>query len=125
VILETTAIIGTFIGVASLAHVYDVRKELKEHNILDTKIHIKKHQLKELENELQTRKLDSSVMLTKLEIEVLNVYDDSNIRIPTDIIEDLSHMKLSDEKQILKFIESQRHYWKLENTKKPYIKEVK
>jgi hypothetical protein len=124
-LLEATAIIGTFIGVASLSHVYDVHRELKQHKILDTKISIKEHKLKELENELHTRKLNSSVMLTELEIEVLNIYDDSNIRIPTDIIEDLSSMKLSNQKEMIRFIETQRQYWKLENTKKPFIKGVK
>lgn len=58
--------------------------------------------------------------LTNAEIKALEIYDKSNIRIPTDIIEDLHHQKLHDIEDILSFVETQRHYWRLENTKKPF-----
>lgn len=61
-----------------------------------------------------------SQQLTNIEIDVLDCYDKSNIKIPTEIIEDLHSRKLSSHKEIFDFIENQRYFWKLENTKKVY-----
>lgn len=57
---------------------------------------------------------------------VLDLYELSGIKIPLDIIEVLHDNNLIEELQlysfndIYKFIENQRQYWKLENSKKPY-----
>lgn len=53
---------------------------------------------------------------------VLDIYERSNVRIPKDIIEELSYMNFDNEMDIFNYIENQRHYWKLENSKKPYKK---
>lgn len=121
-ILEIAGITGVVFGISTLAYTYDKLKEVESHKILDTKIDIKKHQLQQLEMELSSRSIDRNTYLTQLETDVLNIYDDSNIRIPVEIIEDLSHRKLDNKKDIQFFIESQRHYWKLENNKKPFVR---
>ena len=59
---------------------------------------------------------------TQSENRVLDLYDHSNIRLPLDILEDLSTLSFQTEKEIFDFIENQRNYWKLENQKKPYKK---
>lgn len=51
---------------------------------------------------------------------VLNEYETSNIRIPADILEELAHNGFTDEEDVRRFIENQRHHWKLENSKKVY-----
>jgi hypothetical protein len=94
------------------------KQEQKELELIEQEIDEKREQLQNLA-------YDNTVNLTKLEIEVLEYYDICNIRIPSDIIEDLHNMKLTDEKDIFSFIESQRNYWKLENTKKVFRKGVK
>lgn len=73
----------------------------------------------------ENQRVDTSVSLSQIVIKVLDIYEESHIRIPADIIEDLSYMRFHDEKEVFTFIENQRNYWKLENTKKPYRKEVK
>ena len=52
--------------------------------------------------------------------EVLDVYDQSNIKIPVDILEDMVVIIFDSEKEVFNYIENQRYYWKLENSKKPY-----
>ena len=59
---------------------------------------------------------------TQSENRVLDLYDQSNIRLPLDILEDLSALSFLSENEIFDFIENQRNYWKLENQKKPYKK---
>ena len=53
---------------------------------------------------------------------VLDIYDDANIKLPLDIIEDLDYMNLETAKEAYDYIENQRLHWKLENTKKPHRK---
>lgn len=91
---------------------------------LNQEIISKSKQLTTLSQQIEDRTIDKNVSLTKLEISVLDIYDASGIRIPSDIIEDLSYMRLDNEKAIMEYIENQRYFWKLENTKKPF-KEVK
>ena len=53
---------------------------------------------------------------------VLDEYEQSNIRIPADILEELSRNGFIDESDVRTFIENQRHHWKLENSKRVYKK---
>ena len=87
---------------------------------LNKEIISKSKQLSLLDKQIEDRTIDKSVSLTKIEISVLDVYDKSGIRIPSDIIEDLSYMRLDNEKAIMDYIENQRTFWRLENTKKPF-----
>lgn len=64
--------------------------------------------------------INPSTNMLQVQEDVLNMYEKSNIRIPSDIIEDLIHMNITDENEIFAYIENQRNYWKLENSKKPY-----
>jgi hypothetical protein len=116
----TYAFIGLFIMV--LAVILASRRKGKSEELelkkLNTEIKTKRAQL-------ETLTFDHNVNLTKLEIFVLEQYDMNNIRIPVDIIEDLHNMKLTTESDIFNFIESQRNYWKLENTKKIFRRGVK
>lgn len=91
---------------------------------LNKEIIAKSRQLETLEKQIENRTIDNSVSLTKLEIQVLDYFDESGIRIPSDIIEDLHAMRFTSEFEIFKFIQNQRTFWKLENTKKPF-REVK
>jgi Tfp pilus assembly protein PilO len=114
------ATLGMLIMILALYFGYTKKnkQEQKELELIEQEIDEKREQLQNLA-------YDNTVNLTKLEIEVLEYYDICNIRIPSDIIEDLHNMKLTDEKDIFSFIESQRNYWKLENTKKVFRKGVK
>lgn len=64
--------------------------------------------------------------LSKEVEQVMELYELSGIQLPLDIIELLGQQYLINELQlydfnsIYKFIENQRYYWKLENSKKPY-----
>lgn len=87
---------------------------------LDKTIAFKMTQLNELTEQLETRRMDNKVSLPKAVNEVLDIYEESNIRIPADIIEDAAIMEFDDRKEIFDYIENQRHYWKMENSKKPY-----
>ena len=97
---------------------YDTR-ELKE---LETKIFQKRTELESIEQEIHNKRIDRSNNFTIVVNEVLNIYEESNIKIPLDIIEELQFINLSDEKQVFEYIENQRNHWKLENNKKPYRK---
>lgn len=79
--------------------------------------------IQQKENELN--ELSSNKPLNRFTItqnKVLDLYEQSNIRLPLDILEDLSTQNLKTEKEIFDFIENQRNHWKLENQKKPYKK---
>ena len=65
-------------------------------------------------------KVDNVVKLPTMVNEVLDVYDQSNIKIPVDILEDMVVIIFDSEKEVFNYIENQRYYWKLENSKKPY-----
>lgn len=51
----------------------------------------------------------------------IDIYRDSNIELPLNIIEELNYAKL-DVEETIKFAEHLRQHWKLENTKKLYRK---
>lgn len=91
---------------------------------LDAEIAVKEKLLLGLTQHIDDRTLDRSTSLTKIQIEVLDIYQDSNIRIPADIIEDLSFSRIYDYQDIIAYIENQRNYWKLENSKKPFKRSV-
>ena len=100
------------------------KKNYQRHNeILDgleEQIALKKHQLETLTEQFNTQNTDRKTNLTITQTQVLDNYEKSNIRIPIEIIEDLEYNRITDKKEIEKFIENQRYYWKLENTKKPF-----
>lgn len=101
-----------------------------KHNHLAQEIRESEERLSELsyliqqkENELN--ELSSNKTINRFTItqnKVLDLYEQSNIRLPLDILEDLSTQNLKTEKEIFDFIENQRIHWKLENQKKPYKK---
>lgn len=96
-------------------------EEQEEHiRLLEEEIKLKTAELIELNNEVYNKTINRIESLTNVEISVLDIYEKSNIKIPIDIIEELSRMKLSSRKEIFDYIENQRYLWKLENTKKPY-----
>lgn len=72
--------------------------------------------------QLENTRVDKKTMLPHAVNSVLNRYDRSNIRIPSDIIEDITYLNFRDEKDIFDYIENQRHHWKLENSKKMNVK---
>lgn len=79
--------------------------------------------IQQKENELNELSSNKSInRFTQSQNRVLDLYEQSNIRLPLDILEDLSTQNLKTEKEIFDFIENQRNHWKLENQKKPYKK---
>lgn len=79
--------------------------------------------IQQKENELNELSSNKSInRFTITQNKVLDLYEQSNIRLPLDILEDLSTQNLKTEKEIFDFIENQRNHWKLENQKKPYKK---
>lgn len=72
------------------------------------------------EEEMNSRNTLSG--LTQLEERVLDIYVQSNIKIPFEIMEELRYLNLDSEDEIFNYIENQRLHWKLENSKKPYRK---
>lgn len=101
------------------SHLYNERE------ILDKQLNEKMEQLSHLSRQVENQTIDKGMSLRMMEIRVLDIYEDSNIKIPTDIIEELHRMGLSNEKEIFDYIENQRYFWKLENSKKPYKKPTK
>jgi hypothetical protein len=85
---------------------------------IEEKIEEREQILFDLNNKVADKIIDTSVSLTTIEIKCLDLYDSANIRIPSDIIEDLHQRKITNEADIIRFIESQRQHWKLENSKK-------
>lgn len=97
------------------------RKHREEHEKieeLNNQIQSKSEELEMLENQVRNLSYDSSVSLTHIESKALDKYSESNIQISTDIIEELSRMRLDNETDIINYIENQRLYWKHENSKK-------
>ena len=97
----------------------DKEKTLK---LLQNAIDQKSIELFNIRDRVENSKIDARYNLTRLEVRVLEIYDNSNIRVPVEIVEDLHLQQLEDEADIFKFIESQRKYWKLENSKVPFRK---
>jgi hypothetical protein len=100
------------------------KADYKESYRLGAEIQSKQKELQGLTQHVEDRTLDRSTSLTKVQIEVLDIYQESNIRIPVDIIEDLAYSRIYDYQEIIAYIENQRNYWKLENTKKPFKRSV-
>lgn len=66
------------------------------------------------------RQINNAVNLTNQEIQVLDQYERSGIKLPVDVIEQLHYMRLHNDKDMMDFIENQRKFWKLENSKPVY-----
>lgn len=89
-------------------------------SIINAELEAKTAALVSLNETIHNRTTDRTVMLSQVETAVLDIYERSHIRIPADIIEELSYMQLSTETEVFDYIENQRQFWKLENSKKPY-----
>lgn len=100
----------------------DINSLEDQYNDLLTRIEEKQQQLNDLNEYYINNSIDRKTKLSTIVNEVLDIYDQSNIRIPQDIIEDVSIMQFDSLKDVYDYIETQRYYWKLENTKKPYKK---
>lgn len=68
----------------------------------------------------EVKKYDKTMQLQEVTLEVLDIYEQSGIKIQADILEDLSHEVFYSKKDVYNFIENQRRNWKQENTKQPY-----
>lgn len=98
----------------------EIKEQKEQLNLLDSKLTAKRTELLSLEQQLQNRSIDRGSNLSNVVNEVLDIYEQSNIKIPIDIIEELQFMNLTDNKQVFDYIENQRNYWTLENRKKPF-----
>lgn len=89
---------------------------------LEHQIKLKADELDTLRTQQRNQSIDRHTNLTNLESSVLDRYEQTGIRLSSDILEELVHQKLETESDIIHFVENQRKFWKLENTKPPYIK---
>lgn len=80
------------------------------------------NEINERKQQLQALQIDKHTELPHVVNSVLDKYERSNIRIPKDILEDITYLGLFDESEIFSYIENQRHHWKLENSKKINVK---
>lgn len=103
----------------------DLTATQEEEKQLIQRIEAYKQQLNEQKQQYENNKINPIVNLSTIVNNVLDVYEQSNIQLPTNIIEQLSFMRFDDELDVLEYIEIQRNYWKLENTKKVYKKVLK
>jgi len=95
--------------------------ELEEEELEDS-INAKTIQLTELNQGIEKQSINKDVRLSNIKVKILDIYEESHIQIPVDIVEELSNINLYEEKEIFDYIENQRNYWKLENQKKPFRK---
>lgn len=100
----------------------NIKEIKKETNLLEAKLIAKRTELNSIEQAIQNKSIDRKSNLSNVVNEVLNIYEESNIRIPLDIIEELQYMNLTNEKQVYEYIENQRNFWTLENRKKTFRK---
>lgn len=63
-------------------------------------------------------KPSKSTTMSPLVDTALDIYEQSMIKLPLDIIEELSYSEFKDVDEVIKFIEMQRVNWKFENQKK-------
>ena len=109
------------LGLTIAGHTVKKSKENETYNKeLQKQIDFKQKQLEELKTQVENAKRDTRVYMNQATVKALDIYEQSNIKIPVDIIEDIVSLNITDEKQAYEYIENQRHFWKLENTKKPY-----
>lgn len=59
-----------------------------------------------------------STTMSPLVDTALDIYEQSMIKLPLDIIEELSYTEFKNVDEVIKFIEMQRVNWKFENQKK-------
>lgn len=96
-----------------------INKEREKYRIdLEKQIRERLKTLAELNNQIAEQTIDHSYNLTSIELKALDEYERSNIKIPIEIIEDLHALHLQSESDIIDYIDNQRLFWKLENSKK-------
>lgn len=101
------------------------RRNRLSHEIMESQERLAEltYLIQQKENELNELSSNKPInRFTQSQNRVLDLYEQSNIRLPLDILEDLVTQNLKTEKEIFDFIENQRLHWKLENQKKPYKK---
>lgn len=96
---DTDSVEYTGLDPETMRHEIEVLKH--QHAIESQKLHLMKSQ--QLQPELNN---------------VLDYYEQSNVRIPSDIIEDASTRYFENENQALSYIEQQRNVWKNESMKR-------
>lgn len=97
-----------------------IKEQVEELRAIETIMIAKRSELESLEQQLQNKAINRESNLSNVVSKVLDIYEESSIRIPLDIIEELQFIQLSDEKQVFDYIENQRNIWVFENRKKPY-----
>ena len=90
----------------------------KELTQLENTIQLKQKELSHLENKLDTIK--SPFSYSSQVTNALNLYQNSFIKLPADILEELSFFNdsFTSTTDVVTFIENQRNNWKIENTKR-------
>jgi|SRR5690625_2565745 len=84
-----------------------------------------KNKREQLQNEVHSlENINPTFKMQQVVINVLDIYDDSNIQLPRDIMEQLTLRTFHSEKEVYDFIENQRQNLKTESMKKT-IKKVR
>lgn len=81
-------------------------------------------ELLQLDQTVTDQRTASKVNLPANIIPILDIYENSNIKLPVDVLEEVIRMskRLDSDKMVFDYIENQRLFWKHENSKKPYKK---
>lgn len=111
--------IATMRGTSNANQIAESKQQL---NVLNSQVLMKRNELNELDQQIHHKTIDRKSNLPMMVNEVLDIYEESNIKVPLDIIEELQYMKFSNDKEVYDYIENQRTYWQLENRKKTYRK---
>lgn len=114
-------ILVLFLLTLPIISLWDKRRQ-RYLNYLESEIETKEEYLISLDDRIHNTSLDRGTGLSYKQIEVLDKYERSNIRIPADILEELPYLTKLDEDETLEYIEQQRQHWKLENGKKVFKK---
>lgn len=97
---------------------YITYKAYQRYQTLKQKAKYYQEVIKHEKRDWKRLKIRHDTLLPQYTNDILDYYDNYNIKIPKDIMEDISHQHFKSNKDLVNYIESQRQHWKLENSKK-------
>ena|SRR6185312_4179348 len=96
----------------------DIKADEEYLHYLDTEISKAERELNELKQVIINNHMNKDMRLTPMMMEVLDIYDDHAIKLPIDILEEVSRLYADDKTTLLEMVEVRRQHWKAECQKK-------
>ena len=96
----------------------DIKADEEYLHYLDTEISKAENELNELKQVIINNHMNKDMRLTPMMMEVLDIYDDHAIKLPIDILEEVSRLYADDKTTLLEMVEVRRQNWKAECQKK-------